>query len=183
MRASISCSSRVSLKLNFFGACLSGSGGRVAFAGGASTDLRSDSSRSLAVKIGSVVAGIFADIAPGLEAENVLDRSVKKIAVVADDDKCSGEIVKIFFERDQRRDVEIVGRLIEQQYIRRTHQNSQQVKPPPLAARKISDDGILGGRREQKSFEHFARRYLHAVVRRDIFGDIADVVDDTLFVV
>ena len=38
------------------------------------------------LKIRAVITGEFADVAAGFEAENVLDRAVEEIAVVADDD-------------------------------------------------------------------------------------------------
>ena len=51
---------------------------------------------------------------------------------MADDDQCAREFVEIFFERDERRNVEIVGRLVKQKNIRLAHQNSKKIKPAPL---------------------------------------------------
>ena len=56
-------------------------------------------------EICGIVAGVFTDVAAGFEAENVFDRTVEKVPVVADDDEGTGEIVEVFFERDECRDV------------------------------------------------------------------------------
>ena len=75
----------------------------------------------------AVVAGVLPYVPAAFESENIIHRPVEKVAVVADHDKGPSEIVEIFLERDKSGDVEIIGRLIEQQNIRRAHQNSEQV--------------------------------------------------------
>ena len=83
----------------------------------------------------------------------------------------------------KRRDVEIVGRFVEQQNIRLCHQDSQKIKPAPFAARQIADERILRRRREQEFFEHLRSRDLISVGGRNVFGDLFDVINDALFFV
>ena len=74
-----------------------------------------------------IIAGKFADFARVFKFENRVNRAVEKISVVADDDQRAREIVEIFFERDQGRNVEIVGRFVEKQDVRFVHQNFQKI--------------------------------------------------------
>ena len=57
------------------------------------------------------------DVAVALERQNVRGDTVEEPAIMADDNGAAGEILQRFFERAQRIDVEIVGRLVEQQEV------------------------------------------------------------------
>src|SRR5476651_92192 len=57
------------------------------------------------------------DMAVALEGEHVGRDAIEKEAIVADDDGAAGEILERFLERAQGVDIEIVGGLVEQQYI------------------------------------------------------------------
>src|SRR5262249_12913313 len=52
-----------------------------------------------------------------LEGQNMRGDAVKKPAIVADNDGTAGKILQRLFQRAQRVDIEIVGRLVEQQQI------------------------------------------------------------------
>src|SRR5947209_7517969 len=57
------------------------------------------------------------DMAVALESEHVSGDAVEEPAVVADDHGAARKILQRLFERAQGVDVEIVGRLVEQEYI------------------------------------------------------------------
>ena len=78
---------------------------------------------------------------PGLavEHEHVGDRALEEGAVVAHDDERAGPVVEEVLERAQRVEVEVVGRLVEQQHVRLLRQREQQLHPPALAARQQAD--------------------------------------------
>ena len=57
------------------------------------------------------------DLAVALEGEHVRGDAVEEPAIVADDDGAAGEVEQRLLERAQRVDVEIVGRLVEQQQV------------------------------------------------------------------
>ena len=83
---------------------------------------------------------------------------------------------EIILEDFQRGDVQIVGRLIQQQHIRRGHQQAGQIQPPLFAAGEPLHRGILHIRREEELLEHL-RRGKAPVRRFHIFGDVAHEVD------
>src|SRR5262249_46550757 len=58
------------------------------------------------------------DVAVALEGKNVGGDAVEEEAVVADDDGAAGEVFERRLERRQSLDVEIVGRLVEQDQVR-----------------------------------------------------------------
>ena len=89
------------------------------------------------------------------------------------------EPVKVVFQHLQCRNIQIIRRLVQHQHVRRFHQNTQQIQPSFLSARKLADPRILHLRRKQKTLAHSRSRH-QSVRRPDILRGIADVVDDTL---
>jgi len=75
------------------------------------------------------------DVALALESEDVRRNAVEEPAVMADDHGAAGEIFQRFFERTQSVDVEIVGRLVEQQQVGAGAQHLGQMHAVALAAR------------------------------------------------
>src|SRR3954449_5464804 len=57
------------------------------------------------------------DMALAFEGQNMRRDTVKEPAIMADDHGATGEILQSLFERAQRIDVEIVGGLVQQQYV------------------------------------------------------------------
>src|SRR5688572_7471627 len=81
--------------------------------------------------------------AVALEGEHVRGDAVQEPAVVADDDGAPGVVQQRFFERAQRIDVQVVGRLVEQQKVRSTLQQLGQVYAVPFATRERPDLPLL----------------------------------------
>ena len=81
----------------------------------------------------------------------------------------------------QRHDVQVVGRLVEDQEIGVAHQRAHQVKPPPLAAGELFDRRVEHLRREQELLHHGRGRQDRAVGRAQHFAPLAlDVIDGAL---
>ena len=78
--------------------------------------------------------GQVADLAVAGERVDVVADALDEVAVVADDDQRAGPAVEQVLERGQGVDVEVVGRLVEQQDVRLAHQQPHQLQPPALAA-------------------------------------------------
>ena len=80
-----------------------------------------------------------ADPAVRGERVDVVADALHEIAVVADDDERAGPPVEQILERGERVDVEVVGRLVEQQHVRLAHQQAHQRQPPALPAGEVRD--------------------------------------------
>ena len=63
----------------------------------------------------------------------MLHGPVEEMAVVADNYQAAAVAGEILFEYVQGHDVEVVGRLVENQQIRIPHQYGEQVEPAPFA--------------------------------------------------
>ena len=75
-----------------------------------------------ALAIGFVVLVVALEphhLAVAFERQDVRRDAVEEPAIVADDDGAAGERQQRLFERAQRVDVEVVGRLVEQQQVAR----------------------------------------------------------------
>ena len=70
---------------------------------------------------------------------------VEEEAVVADDHRAAGERFERLLERAQRLDVEIVGRLVEQQHVAALLQHLRHMDTVALAARQLPDLLLLVG--------------------------------------
>ena len=74
-----------------------------------------------AVPVGLVVLVVALepdDLAVAFERQDVRRDAIEEPAIVADDDGAAGERQQRLLERAQRVDVEVVGRLVEQQQVR-----------------------------------------------------------------
>ena len=85
------------------------------------------------------------DMAVALEGEHVGGDAVEEEAIVADDHGAAGEIEQRLFERAQRVDVEVVGRLVEQQQVGAALEHLGQMDAVALAARQHADLLLLVG--------------------------------------
>ena len=72
---------------------------------------------ALVLFVGLEIAFEPFDVAVAFEGEDVGRQPVEEEAVVADDDRAAGEILERCFQGAQGFDVEVVGRLVEQQDI------------------------------------------------------------------
>jgi hypothetical protein len=79
------------------------------------------------------------DMAVALEGEDVGRDTVEEPAIMADDHGAAGEVLQRLFQRPQRVDVEIVGRLVEQQDVGAGLQHLGEMHAVALAARERAD--------------------------------------------
>ena len=86
-----------------------------------------------------------AHLAVVLERQHVGGDAVEEPAVVADHDRAAGERLEPGLERAQRVDVEVVGRLVEQQHVAARLEHLGEVDPIALAARQLADRLLLVG--------------------------------------
>src|SRR5262245_26339146 len=85
------------------------------------------------------------DMAVAFEGEDVGGDAVEEPAVVADDHGAAGEILERLLERAQRIDVEIVGRLVEQQYVGAGFEHLGEMHAVALAAGELPHLFLLIG--------------------------------------
>src|SRR5712664_93788 len=108
------------------------------------------------------------DMAVAFEGKDVGGDTVEEPAVMADDHGAAGEILQRLFQRAQRVDVEIVGRLVEQQHIGAGFQHLRQMDAVALAARQRADLLLLVGALEIERRAIAARVHL-ALAEQDQF--------------
>src|SRR3954471_3151787 len=85
------------------------------------------------------------DMAVALERQDMRGDAVEEPAVVADDDGAAGKFLQRLFQRAQRIDVKVVGRLVEQQYVGAGFEHLGQVHAVALAAGQGADLLLLVG--------------------------------------
>ena len=118
-----------------------------------------------------------AHLAVALEGEDVRRDPVEEPAVMADDDDAAGKRLEAGLERPQRVDVEVVGRLVEEQDVAPGLQQLGQVDAVPLAAGQVPDELLLIGAAEVEARDVGARRDL-AVADPDRFDAVGDLGED-----
>ena len=99
-----------------------------------------------ALPIGFVVLVVAFEphrLAVALEGEDVRRDAIEEPAIVADHHGAAGEVEERLFERAQRVDVEVVGRLVEQQQVAALLQQLGEVHAVALAARQRADLALL----------------------------------------
>jgi len=91
-------------------------------------------------------------VAVALAGDNRRHHAVEEIAVVADQQHRAGVIGQLLLQQVERLQIEIVGRLVENQQVRRAGEGAGQGEPGSLAAGQYADRGagLLG--RNRKSF-------------------------------
>src|ERR1700683_769043 len=85
------------------------------------------------------------DMAVAFEGQDMGGDTIEEPAVMADDDRAAGEILQRLFQRTQRVDIEIVGGLVEQQYVGAGLEHLRQMYPVAFAARQRADFFLLIG--------------------------------------
>ena len=122
----------------------------------------------------------------GVHVDDVVGQRADEIDVVADEDERALELVERVGQRVNARQVQVRGRLVHEQQVRRVQQQLHQRQPALLAAAQHLDllehivaaeeetaeqraDELLGQalRRVERLFEHGALRvqHLHAILR------------------
>ena len=84
--------------------------------------------------------------ASGQRIRHVAD-TFQEVPVVRDDDQRAGPAVEVVLDDRQGVDVQIVGRLVEQQHVGFVEQQSQELQAAPLTAGELSDPGRSACRR------------------------------------
>jgi hypothetical protein len=99
-----------------------------------------------AVAVGFVVRVIPFEpiyLAIAFEGQDVGGNAVQKPAVVRNDDRAAGEIIKSVFQGAQGIDIQIVGRFVEQQNIGFAFDDVGQMQPVAFAARQYANFFLL----------------------------------------
>src|SRR5919202_2902301 len=97
-----------------------------------------------------LLVGLEVALEPGyarvaLEGQHVRGDPVQEPAVVGDDDGAAGEAEQRLLEREQRVDVEVIRRLVEQEEVAPGAQQLGEVDAVALAARQLLDALLLVG--------------------------------------
>ena len=85
-----------------------------------------------------VVAGVELRAA-FVQMQNVRRHAIEELAVVRDHHQHAGIFQKPLLEPEHRIEIEMVGRLVEQQQVRRHHQRAREIEPHAPAAGEIRD--------------------------------------------
>src|SRR3954470_21216283 len=117
--------------------------------------------------------------------------AVEEPAVVRDDEHRAGEFQQRFLQRAQGLDVEVVRRLVEEQYVGAGLEHLRQMQAPALAAGELAHPLLLVGAAEVEAREIRPRGHLHladghgvqtaadvfedALVRRELVAELVDV--------
>src|SRR4029079_7967999 len=85
------------------------------------------------------IVGFIDVVAAAIELEHPVHDIVEEVAVVGDEDDIAGIVDKMFFKPLHALGVEMVGRLVEQQYVGFLEQQAGQRDASLLAARQVLD--------------------------------------------
>ena len=85
-----------------------------------------------------------------LEYQEVVYYLVHKVAVVAHHDDASLEVLEVFFEHLKGNDVQVVGRFVEHQEVRVTHEHGTEVQTAFLTTAELVHIVVLLLRCEQE---------------------------------
>ena len=100
-----------------------------------------------------VAPGVLPDPTASLDDEEAGDEVVEERPVVADEEQRARELREPFLEDVEGLDVEIVGRLVEHQQIRRACEQAREQQPVSLAPGQRPDRVLRTPRREQEVLE------------------------------
>ncbi|MDT4856780.1 hypothetical protein FQZ97_911830 [compost metagenome] len=90
---------------------------------------------------GRVAAAVERQLAL-LQVHHVIDHRIEEVAVVGDQQQGAGVALEPLFQPEDRVQVEVVGRFVEQQQLGRAHQRLGQVEAHPPAAGEVADAAI-----------------------------------------
>ena len=118
-------------------------------------------------------------MAVALEGEDVGAEAIEEEAIVADHHRTTRERLERLLERAQRLDVEVVGRLVEQQDIAALLQHLGHVDAVALAARQLTDLLLLVGAAEVEGADIGTRPHLLLAEAEDL-ELVGDFLPDVL---
>jgi len=125
------------------------------------------------------VAREEAHLAVALEGEDVRGDAVQEPAVVADDDDAPGKGLEAGLQRAERVDIEVVGRLVEEQHVAARLEQLGQVDAVPLPSRQRADELLLVRAAEVEA-RHVRARGQLARADLDDLGALGDLLEDGL---
>ena len=96
---------------------------------------------------------------------------------MADHNQTALEIVKKFFQHAQGLNIEIVGRLIQDQHIRLVDQRTQEIKAAAFTTAQAADAAILHVARKEKPLQHLGSFDLVAIFGADQRRFVLDKFD------
>ena len=102
----------------------------------------------------AVVARVALQLA-GFDVEDAGAEGVEEFAVVGDDDLCRRVGFEVVLQPDDGVQVEVVGRLVQKQQLRRGDEGAGEVEPHPPAARVAGNGAVLLVRREAEAVQEF----------------------------
>ena len=111
--------------------------------------------RALALEL-RIVAGVGLEL-PRVEMDDAADHAVEEIAVVGDEEQRSGITREPVLEPQHCVEVEVIGRLVEEQEVRAAHQRLREVEPHPPAAGESRDRIPMARRREAEAGQEHCR--------------------------
>ena len=83
----------------------------------------------------------------------MINNLIHKVAVVRYNNHTAFETLEVFFQNIQGNDIQIVGRLIQYQKVRITHQDRTQVKTTALSSTQFTDITMLRFRSKQEMLQ------------------------------
>jgi len=92
-----------------------------------------------------------------IQRENARDRTIEERAIVRDDQHRARIAGEIAFQPLERNDVEVVGRLVEQQQVRLGQQQARQAQPRLLSTAQAGDRPFVAHIRHAQSCQHSCR--------------------------
>ena len=133
-----------------------------------------------------------ADAAAVVERVDVVADPLDEVAIVGDDDERARPPVEEVLERGERLDVEVVGRLVEQEHVRLAHQQPHELQAPPFAAGEVAHErpgavaaeaeaiaeqpgGDLDAAAERRDGADALQRLEHALVAGDLRRVLGEV--------
>ncbi len=135
---------------------------------------------ALAIRLVVLVVALEPDgLRVAFERQDVRGDAIEEPAVVADHDGAAGEVQQRLFERAQRVDVEVVGRLVEQQQVAAGAQQLGEMHAVALAARERADLALLRGALEVEP-RHVGARRDRALPHHDLVFAAGDLLPDGL---
>src|SRR5438045_7513163 len=127
-----------------------------------------------------IISRVLPQHSIALEAKDMFDRAVKKVTIMTDSYQATVKAVEIVFQRQHSLNIQIVGRLIQQQDVWSAHQDSQEREPSALTTRELCDRRILHRTRAEKLLKHLTRGNKLSVRRFDPFRNFTTIIYDSL---
>ena len=125
------------------------------------------------------VSGIAPDVSAVADLKHRLRQPVQEKAIVGDRQNGAGEPLEIILQNRERCDVQVVGRLVQQQHIGCRHQNGEQIQPPALTAGEPADGHGLQVSRKEEPLHHLVGGK-GPLVRLDFICNVVDEIVDPL---